>query len=335
MNAIFLPITLFFAFAILIAPSIGLAQSLNSPLLGDNSRWSLDTSARVNHETETNSNAYTYALGLDIHKVFSSNKRDIGTLTFQPYVVKLKNVSAPPFFFDNGDDTQLNWRIANFNYSALSQGKLNIKIGHFLIPFGLELNEDTNGTLRQFTFSDRGIQADWGVSINGVYSKLEYEVALTQGSGNELLNTHNPYIFSGRLGTSSHKNLVGGLSFFYGDVLTENGVIERKKIGVDTSFYYYQWQFLFESSFGQTAGNDTINSFIEASWLESRERFKSYLQLGHQSLEVDQGKQNTTYWAIGLSWNHNNALELSAQYKRYTDTLGAEPDFSMQVRYRL
>lgn len=188
------------------------ANVKKNELFGNNSRWSIDASTRITRNIEKNNNAFQQVLGLDIHKVFSNKTQDIGTLTFQPYIVKLNNVAQAPFIFDHGNDTELTWRIANFNYTALAQGKFNIRIGHFEVPFGLEHHVDTNGTLRQLTINDRGIKADWGISVNGILPNLEYEIALTRGSGNDIKSTENPHIFSGRIATPSHKNLITGIS---------------------------------------------------------------------------------------------------------------------------
>jgi hypothetical protein len=319
-------------------PIILNAENLDSDLLGDNARWSVDASARLNRNTDTQHNAFTYVLGLDVHKVFSHKNKDIGTLMFQPYLVSLNNASSVPFFFDDGDDTQLTWRITNFNFTALAQGRLNIKLGHFEIPYGLEYQEDTNGTLRQFTFGDRGIKADWGMSVNGILPYLEYEIALTRGSGNELTSSHNPHIFSGRIGSPSQKNITAGFSWFYGDVLTGSGTTEHKKLGVDASYFYYQWQFMFESSIGQKAGNDTQNSFAEIAWIGAKEQFKSYMQLGYQNIKQMNKKDSASYWVVGMQWQNAYGFDISAQFKHKLNaapTLNIEPDLSIQMRYRL
>ncbi|MAD15053.1 MAG: hypothetical protein CL579_03120 [Alteromonadaceae bacterium] len=314
------------------------AATLNSTWLAENSRWTIDASARVSRNTDTEKNAQTYALGLDFHKVFSDDSHDIGTLTFQPYLVKISNVARPPFTFDDGDDTELTWRIANFNYTALAQGKFNIRLGHFEIPYGLEYAEDTNGTLRQLTASDRGIKADWGISLNGILPYLEYEVALTRGSGNEIKSTDNPHVFSGRIGSPSHRNLITGISWFKGDVLTRNGVVERERYGVDVSYFYYQWQFMLESSLGETQGNDTSHSFAEIAWMSPQEHWKSYLQLVYQDIDVEQRNDFASYWIFGLRWQNDDGFDLSAQFKHdlnSASTIETAPDLSLQVRYRL
>jgi len=325
-------------FALLPTPAFADTEAL----FGDNSRWSLDLSTRVTRNTETRHDEFMHVIGADVHKVFSNNTSDIGTLTFQPYIVKLNNVNNPSFIFDDGNDTQLTWRIANFNYTALSQGKFNIRAGHFEIPFGLEYQVDTNGTLRQLTFADRGIKADWGFSVNGILPQYEYEVALTRGSGNEITSKDDPYIFSGRFGTPSNRNIVGGVSWFTGDVLGKEGVTKRQKIGLDASYYYYQWQFMAESSFGETAKNETINGFVEALWRSPQESVSAYTQLGYQRAEINHqvssATNTTSYWLLGVQWIGMDEFDISAQYKHKiedTPTIEIDPILSVQLRYRM
>jgi len=327
------------AISLLFIPRIVYANVENIDFLGQNSRWSIDASTRLTRNIEQNNNAFSHVLGLDIHKVFSRAQHDIGTLTFQPYLVKLNNVSNPPFIFNDGNDTQLTWRIANFNYTALAQGKFNIRLGHFEVPFGLEQHIDTNGTLRQLTSKSRGIKADWGASINGILPQLDYEIALTRGSGNDIRSANNPYIFSGRIGTPTHKNLIAGASWFIGDVLGKNDVTQHKKVGLDITYYYYQWQFMAETSMGQTENNNTTNTFIEALWKSARESVSTYVQAGYRSMEINDNKTNSaSYWLVGAQWVNQYGIDVSAQYKHHvknTLNLDIDPTLSVQIRYRM
>lgn len=323
-------------------PTLSIANASDIQIFGENSRWSIDLSTRAMRNTDKKHNAFMHTVGIDIHKVFSNSTSDVGTLILQPYIVKLNNMSNPPFIFDDGNDTQLTWRIANFNYTGLSQGKFNVRIGHFEIPFGLEYQIDTNGTLRQLTSGDRGVKADWGMSINGIMPNFEYEVALTRGSGNEIKSKDNPHIFSGRIGSLANKNFVTGLSWFTGDVLGKNGVTQRQKVGLDASYYYYQWQFATEVSIGQTAQNDTVNGFVEALWKSPRESISMYIQLGYQSAEIDHNVSNktysTSYWLAGIQWLNHCGFDVSAQYKhklKDTPSIDIDPILSVQLRYRM
>lgn len=322
--------------------SLTAASPTDWAFLGENSRGSIDIASRVSSNLDTHEYAFLNVIGIDIHKVFSSDTADIGTLTLQPYLVKLNNVNNPPFIFDDGDDTKLTWRITNFNFTALNQGKFNIRVGHFEVPFGLEYQIDTNGTLRQLTNAQRGIKTDWGFSINGILPQFEYEVALTRGSGVEFSRKDDPHLFSGRIGSLSNKNTVVGLSWLTGDVLAANGVVEQKYIGLDASYYYYQWQFMAESSIGKVAGNNKMNGFVEALWRNAKEDIAVYTQVEYQRAEIDHEtsskSDSTSYWTAGVQWLSDGGFDISAQYKQTiqeAEGVNIDPSLSLQLRYRM
>lgn len=299
-----------------------------------NLRWTLDFSSRsvFNDDDSFSKNV----IGLDLHKIFSSPKGDIATLTFQPYFVNFDNKNSTPYFFDD-KDTELTWRIANFNLTALSKGGFNIRLGHFEIPFGLEQNIDTNGTTRQYTFSDRGIKADWGASINGTLPSFEYEIALTRGSGNDYTNRDNPYIFSGRIGTPSQQNLVTGLSFFTGKVLGASGTTKRKRIGIDMAWYRCNWELLLELSAGNNDNTQVANALTEVSWRNLDESLHTYLQLRHFQTEAN-NKEKGSAVNVGINVNVTNRFIISGEWSKPIDRFGGQAEHStalVQVRYRL
>lgn len=206
----------------------------------------------------------------------------------------------------------------------------------------MEYQEDTNGTLRQFTTNQRGIKTDWGVSVNGILTSLEYDIALTRGSGNEILSKGNPHLFSGRVGTPSYRNFITGISWFFGDVLGLNGITQRESLGFDASYYYYQWQFMVETSVGKTANNNTVNSFGEILWKNAQENISTYLQVGYQRTkaneEVSKRKNSTSYWLAGIQWVSYNGFDISAQYKhklKGPSTINIDPVLNVQFRYRM
>lgn len=303
----------------------------------DNLRWTIDLSARGTYMNDMDDWEGQYAIGLDLHKVFTGPGGDIGTLVFQPYLVRLDNSSYPPFFFDDGDDWELVWRIANFNYTALARGRFNIRLGHFEVPFGLEQNIDTNGTLRQYTFPDRGIKVDWGASVNGVLTKLEYELSVTRGSGNEIHSAHDPWLVAGRLGSRSDRNLIAGLSFLRGEILGGSGTTERTRAGVDLAWYRGPVEILFELSGGEDDDSDTINGLAELSVRNPMETLHGWLQLRHTEKDTATGTDSAGSAAIGLAWEPDRHWSSSCQWIEPLGEFSGMPGdskFQLQVRYR-
>ncbi|WP_085758815.1 hypothetical protein [Oceanicoccus sagamiensis] len=302
----------------------------------DNGRVALDGAIRGMENLESHEHGMIYYLGLDLHKVFSRSTSDIGTLIFQPYLVRRKNTHY--IFSDVGqeDDQELIWRVANFNYTALSNGGVNIRAGHFELPFGLEQTMDSNGTLRQFTASDRAIKSDWGVSVNGVLPSYEYEVALSAGSGNTIDRSQSPYLFSGRIGSASHQNYVVGGSWFYGDVLVEKTITERRKIGLDLAYYFRQWMWLAEISIGENDQQNTVSGFLELSQQIPQEHLHLYMQLKHQQIKSE-GWQSGGQFITGLVWEPYKNFTVSGQLLYSIEEIEQQPRsnrLSVQLRYR-
>lgn len=308
----------------------------------DNSRWSLDFSARSNTNRTQDDWSGTYFLGLDYHKVFSSESGDIGTLVFQPYWTQLDNAANHAPMFDDGDDGELIWRIANFNYTALSQGGFNIRVGHFEVPFGLEHNIDTNGTPRQYTFGERGIKADWGVSFNGRLPALDYEIALTRGTGNKISSRDNPYVFSARLGSSSDRNFIVGLSWLNGEIQTPNGTTRQQHAGIDAAYYYRNWELLLELSTGEQDGNSRWNALSEISWRNSMEDIHTYLQLKRSERNTFTGTRDSDSLHIGAQWLLGRRFDVSGQWNEAWIDQGdllqirsRQSSFTLQARFRM
>lgn len=303
-----------------------------------NTRWAFDFSARRIRNLEKDEWYEQDVYGFDLHKVFSNENGDYGTLVFQPYLVNLTNVPKAPFFFDDGDDWELTWRIANFNYTGLAQGKFNIRLGHFEVPFGLEQNIDTNGTLRQYTFSSRGVKADWGVSINGNLPTVDYEFALTRGSSNEIRSQDDPYVLAGRIGTPSHYNTIYGFSYFYGEVLGGNGTTKRKQLGLDLTHYFKQWELLTEFSAGENDETELFNWLGEISWRNVRESVHLYTQTMSSLNKINGTWEDGLSATLGVKWDVTNQLSFSSQLAHDFDNISnieADTTGTIQLRIRI
>ncbi len=315
-----------------------LESKQNTRFWNKNLRSAIDISTRRNEDLKSSHWSSQHVLGFDIHKVFTGPHGDIGTLVLQPYFVRINNVEMPPFYFDDGDDWELNWRIANFNYTQLANRKLNIRIGHFEIPFGLEQNIPTNGTLREYTYYDRGIKEDWGVSLNGILPNMEYELAVTRGSGNYYKDRDNPYVLSGRVGSPVHENIIYGISYFYGDVLGEDGTTKRKRLAIDMATYVNSFEFLFELSGGEDEDDEVFHSLGEISWRNLNESLHIYTQLISDGRKINSSWQDSVTTRLGFQWILNPQVYISAAWHKDMDVFENEQKTSeaiIQLRVRI
>ena len=196
--------------------------------LSDNLRFTIDISGRFEYDTDREDWSTTQYYGYDLFKVLSSKQGDYATIVLQGFATRLDNNPAPPWFFEGPTDWLWVHRMFYINWKLAPRDTMNLKVGHFEMPFGLEMGIDTNGTLRQVgTAPNLGIKADWGLTLNGVSNGLEYEFGISRGSGNEWDTAGSPYAFVGRVGTDPTKGWWVGVSGFAAELSRTDTTIER------------------------------------------------------------------------------------------------------------
>jgi len=268
--------------------------------------------------------------GIDLHNIFSNTQKDLATLVFQPYVVHFSQKSSAPYYFD-GDRSELTWRIANLNFHLDTKRRFNLKLGHFEIPFGLEYEVDSNGTLKQYSFSDRGLKADWGTSLNGTISRWNYEIALTRGSGNDYTDSDNTYVMSGRIGQEWDRPFALGFSIFEGRVQTQGEPLESTYLGIDTSYRWKQYQMLTEISFGEKSEHNHRSALLEARWSSRDETLMFYLQKQKTWTQDDSNGITARKTLFGVTYQISRLFDLSTEWnKRSSDSA-----LFIQVRVRI
>ncbi|MGB0714407.1 MAG: hypothetical protein ACPGXK_00920 [Phycisphaerae bacterium] len=337
--------------------------------LGSNLRLTLDLSSRVVYNARTGHAASLNFIGFDLHKVISDADGDWGTLTLQGYTTNINNLNPHPPFFEDDDDWDFVPRIFDFNFTRLARGRFNIRVGHFELPYGLEQIINTNGTLYDFVHGrNLGVKADWGVTVNGVIENIEYEVALTRGSGIEYSGRGSPWIVSGRIGSSRYENFIVGASFMHGEVQSpmglrtwrsglklpsrvdrvlgrttsqpnrgNEGVIRRTRAGMDFQWYLGPLGLFGEFSAGRDFNQDVFNALGELNWRSDDDALFLYSQMLVFAQRFGRGWDNALQSKTGMRWMLDNHWALSLQYIQDLATFeGGKHNrlVEMQVRYR-
>lgn len=312
-------------------------------LLTENLRWAVDIAGRVN-ASENSGYTNQEFFGIDLLKTVSTEKRDIGTLIVQLYA---DFHSDPPPIRKSWD---FKVRMLNFNYFVSPQGGLNLRIGHMLIPYGLNIPSETNGTLRQFgTPATIGHKVDWGTAVNGTLSNFVYEVALSRGSGLDYDSRRKPYLVSGRIGTPIERPLVLGASGLHGKVYKNGEFTERTRIGIDSRWQGGPIDALAEVSIGrddELAGTlkvaqsktDFVSAFLDLSWRSPAEALLIYAQgnLTMNRLTAGSGIPWTkeSYLRIGSQLALARHYWISAEYRHELTSTGKPDLVRIQLRYR-
>lgn len=125
-------------------------------------------------------------------------------------------------------------------------GRWNIRAGHYILPFGLLSDYDTERiVLRTLEPLSLGIKLDTGVELLGYLGSFDYAVSVSEGVGrNRFTDVDNDKVVTARLGWQGEEINIG-LSTLIGRVLTEkNSVISddlgsnrfyEKRIGLDAA----------------------------------------------------------------------------------------------------
>ena len=311
-------------------PTTVLANESDRAWLADNLRVATDMSVRA---IDTDGHLWSQsALGLDVHKVFSNERGDIGTLVFQPYLVRIDDAPFVPALFDDGHDQALQWRIANFNYTGIGRGRFNLRVGHFELPFGLEQVVQTNGTIYQMNATAHGLKADWGVSANGRLPGIEYEIAYMRGGGNDFGTDANGYVVA-RVGLRRENPWWIGLSGLDGEAETPASVVERRRIGVDVGWRLARGVTLMaEYVDGVEEAEDVRHTMTEIGWTSPRETTFLYAQLRRS--EFSDRPTDALARRVSIGTRYEPSSRWSASFELRRDVDAADVTGVLQFRYR-
>ncbi|MCK5942371.1 MAG: hypothetical protein KAI24_10410 [Planctomycetes bacterium] len=306
--------------------------------LGGNTRFALDFAYRGTLPSTTGKPMGLGAIGFDLHRVFSDDTRDIGTLTAQGYLLRFDNATMRPGFVEGEEDWDWTWRILTFNYTGLSDGSFNIKAGHIEMPFGLEWTFDSNGTIRNYQLRPNlGLMLDWGVGINGVLPEFDYEITVTRGSGMEFRDTGDPYAVCGRVGTPGSRQFVIGLSGFHGEVVSPGPLVERTRVAVDVQQQVGAWTLLGELSTGDDDGDARTQTIAEVNWVNQDETMMLYLQDVGRWQERGGSTDSANRLGLGVLYRPDGRWDVSAELRQDLEAFrGADRTFTFvaQLRYR-
>jgi len=178
------------------------------------------------------------SIGFEALKIFSGERGDWGKVLCQFRLVRYDNaymlmsdMKMPLMHLNEFSTWAPEFHDAYFEYSGKFKGRFNLRLGHFDVPFGLEENEDTHTSLVQLmSMHNIGFKKDWGFSILGKLTKLDYNIALTMGSGIYPINRNRNFLLSGRVGTPADENIIIGISGIYGNPIDQMGVMRGMKM---------------------------------------------------------------------------------------------------------
>lgn len=214
------------------------------------SQFSTSTAEPRDGETFAENTYSRQSLGVEILKKFSTDTSTVASFDFQGRLVRRDH------FVETIDDTmgvhREGWwfeyqnldldlyNVFDFCLTESGQndnlGRFNFRVGHYYVPFGLNLQTDTHGTVLQLS-NDRnfGFDQDWTAGFWGALNAdFNYDAFYLLGSGNSLLFQGQSGMVGLRLSLSSeYKNelgLEGGLSFLRGERLSQEAILRSPSV---------------------------------------------------------------------------------------------------------
>lgn len=309
-----------------------------------------DVSARWVRDQTGGRQGAQYDLALDAYAKLGTAQRDIATLVTQVYLSRVQRHPAPPPFFAGSSDTEVLPMINTLNLHLTGDRRLNLKLGHLELPYGLEATISNAGELRQFTLGpNTALMVDWGATLNGTLERFQYEVGVGRGSGMFYADNFDPYSLFGRIGspvdTETYGGVTGwGFSVFRGKVLNpaRTAVHLRQRVAVDGQVYFGPLGLLGELSTGangQGAGRARVlNGLAEVNLTSRREAVSGYVQLvGERTIAGGRGVRGWTQ-VVGVRWTPPGGWIVSAaRDERIWRSAGTPPQvfLNLQVRRRL
>ena len=197
------------------------------------------------------------SVGFEVLKKFSTSTSTVASFNFQGRLVRRDGFN--PVQNDMEGEHRPGWAFEYHNlyvdlYNILNPllddkqrgrnlGRINLRAGRFYVPFGLNLQTDTHGTVLQLS-NDRnfGFERDWYTGFWGALNKhLNYDAYYLAGSGYDLAFRGQRGLGALRISLanqySSRYGWEGGVSLLGGERLSMNsrrpGTIETKRAGID------------------------------------------------------------------------------------------------------
>lgn len=119
-----------------------------------------------------------------------------------------------------------------------------VRLGHFDIPFGLNPIAEPRGVaLQPLAFFDLGFKKDWGLSVQGEWQNFGYETAATTGMGDKLRRRRGRYLWTGRIGIPTYRDVQYGISSLYGVLPASflSGELKRSwRLSMDVTYLYHE-----------------------------------------------------------------------------------------------
>jgi hypothetical protein len=208
-------------------------------------------------------------------------------------------------------------------------GRLNLRIGHFQAPFGLEaLSIDTHTTLLQLSNPRAlGLKHDWGLGLRGQLDGLDYDLAYTLGAGMDPAFI-GPGLFTGRMGWEDVGTGLGfgvsGLAGTRRTMMMPKDRIFGWRTSLDLRWSFGPMELMTEGSAGEDDGATTGAALLRLGATTSDRLFSAAVQGLYAHVDgrgLPDRIRAETELALRLPWiTTDSFLRLDLAWEGWDDT---------------
>ena len=239
------------------------------------------------------------SVGFEVLKKFSSSTSTIASFDFQGRLVRRDGYNPVPNDMEGAG--RQGWAFEYHNlyldlYNVLNPlmddagrsnnvGRFNFRVGRFYVPFGLNLQTDTHGTLLQLSNGDNfGFERDWNTGFWGAINRhLNYDAYYLAGSGYDLKFKGQSGLGALRISLSnkysSEYGIEGGVSVLGGERLEPESSkpLRAQRIGIDGRYRHTAphglLTFTTELSGGRDGVDPIFTELLQAEYLHASRRW--------------------------------------------------------------
>ncbi len=277
------------------------------------------------------------SLGFEVLKKFSTATETVAAFDFQARLVRRDGFN--PVTNDMEGETRAGWAFEYHNlYLDLynlwhRQGRFNFRAGHFYVPFGLNLQTDTHGTVLQLSNGRNfGFERDWYAGFFGSVNRhINYDAYYLLGALR--VSLANRY--------SSEYGLEGGISLLGGERLgSNNQPVHTRRAGIDGRYRKSVptglVTFTSELSTGSDTGHNVLTQLHQTEYLRASRRWgvaAQYRRFRQHDLGVDASLIGEFTWYFRNDVGNSNLHWIKLNVERQLHAAQLRPATIVTLQY--
>ena len=302
------------------------------------------------------------SVGFEVLKKFSSGNATLASFNFQGRLVRRDGFQ--PVLNDMEGEMRPGWKFEYHNfyldlYNVLNPvlsdqqrgenvGRFNLRVGRFYVPFGLNLQTDTHGTVLQLSNEQNfGFERDWYTGFWGAINEhLNYDAYYLTGSGYDLKYKGQKGLGAVRLSLSnrysSEHGVEAGLSIMGGERLAHDTQrpIETRRVGIDGRYRRPVrtglLTFTSELSGGQDAPDAVYSQLYQSEYLHASRRWGLAAQ--YRRFEQDRRDANASIigeftWYLRNDVGNSNLHWIKLNVERKLERTQGAPALVVALQY--